>query len=114
VVKKRPIPYHPLLAAVLPVLLLLSANVGEVTLVAGRRPLLVSLAVAAAIWLLLALVLRSVSRGAALTTFLIALTVGAGMAMPGLASLDRGGTFLHVVLSLALVVGVGVGGYLVL
>ncbi|MFO8080889.1 MAG: sulfatase-like hydrolase/transferase [Armatimonadota bacterium] len=67
----RTIPFHPLLAALAPVLLLLSANLREAPPSTALRAAGISLLCAAVIWAVASLVLRSISRGAPVATVVI-------------------------------------------
>ncbi|MFP4249482.1 MAG: hypothetical protein ACLFU7_07470 [Armatimonadota bacterium] len=64
-------PYHPLLAAAAPVLLLLSANAGVAPPSSALRAVAVAITLVIFLWGLLALALRSVRRAAAPTTVLV-------------------------------------------
>jgi hypothetical protein len=65
---KRQIVIHPLLFAAYPILSLLAYNITEVQLKAGIRPLLASLAVAAIVMLLLALLFKDWHKAGLLTS----------------------------------------------
>lgn len=69
----RTIPFHPLLAAVAPVLLLLSANLGEAPPRSALRAAGIALLCAAVIWALASLALKSISRAAPVATVVILL-----------------------------------------
>ncbi|HVN16997.1 MAG TPA: hypothetical protein VMT73_14735 [Anaerolineales bacterium] len=66
-------PWYPFVFALYPVLALLAANVGQVEVSAGARPLLISIAGAGTLFLLLRLLLRDWHRAAFLSTLLLAL-----------------------------------------
>jgi len=69
---ERPIPYHPLLAAIAPVLLLLSANAQYVSPGTALRPIAILMAVTACAWLLTGLLFRSLPKSATVTTVAVA------------------------------------------
>lgn len=64
------IPYHPFIAAVLPLLLLLSANAEEASPSSVLRSAGIAIGLVAILWALQAVVLRSVSAAAAPTTLI--------------------------------------------
>ncbi|MGM0493127.1 MAG: sulfatase-like hydrolase/transferase [Armatimonadota bacterium] len=64
-------PYHPILAAAAPVLLLLSANAGVAPPTSALRAVAVAVAFVIVLWAVLALALRSIDRAAAPTTVLV-------------------------------------------
>jgi hypothetical protein len=67
------IPFHPLFFAIYPALALLAHNIREVEVGAALRPLALSIAITAGIFLLLSLILNSWYRGGFLTTLLLVL-----------------------------------------
>jgi len=68
----RPVrPVHPLLTAVLPVLLIYSGNVGETAFGTVIRPTAVMLIGSLLLWALLALALKSIAKGAVLVSLCI-------------------------------------------
>ena len=67
------IPWYPIAISAYPVLALLAANVGQVELKAGIRPLLVSIAFGGSLFFILWLFLRRVHKAAFLATLWLAL-----------------------------------------
>ena len=72
------IPWYPFAISAYPVLKLLAANLGEVGLDAGLRPLLISLLFGGVLFLILRLVLRKGHKAAFLTALWLALIISYG------------------------------------
>lgn len=70
---KRPLPFHPLLLAVFPVLNLLAENLDGFRPGVATTPALAAAAGAAGLWALLALALRDVARGALAASLAVAM-----------------------------------------
>lgn len=67
----RPIPFHPLLAALVPVLLLVSANADKAPPAVALRTAGIAVGLALVLWAVMALALRSIYRAAAPTTLVV-------------------------------------------
>ncbi len=74
----RPVPIHPALFALYPIVSLLATNAGQVGLAAGIRPATVALAAAAVVLASLTLIVRDLRRAAAITSLLLIAFFGYG------------------------------------
>ena len=87
-------PFHPVLAALAPVLLLLSANAAEAPPLTALRAALTAVLLVGILWTVLAVGLRSVARAAGLTTLLVVFgstTLPLSRAVAGMANLGESG-----------------------
>jgi hypothetical protein len=78
---KKAIPFYPVLIGIFPVLSVFSSNQGFVPIDELWRPLAVAMILSLGLWLLISLPFRSLEKGAAFTSVLIAGIYGYKMAM---------------------------------
>ena len=101
-------PYHPLCAALLPVAILLSRNIGEATPASAIRPAVLLLAAAACCWGLFWALLKSVPKSAAMTTAIMLLVFSPGYVVPVALGRPTLAPVLVIILALLPIVIVGV------